>query len=632
MVDRSDRRSGADAITVAREDSPPPRERRRWLPLAVAVAAVVLFAAIAGSLGGDDGAEETTTTTTAPDLAGGGAAEDSTTTTTSTLPATLEERLPGFDGIVAMAVRSDSGGTSILWGSTERQARDHPLTATPDEASFDASGSWVAYRAFTDANPTLFVGLRTGTQRAESTAVTSAVWHPTVERVLAWVTRLPNDGRTVLLLGRVNARTGVLEVAGELTDLPEGTRLRAWGEWGLAVETMVDRIPVLTILATDGTPLAAAPVSLRGATADGLLLVESRLSTLATQIGALDDLGVILPGDALVLDIPADGAYVTDATLVPLQPDQVYPTAGGLALHPLGERVAYVENRGTFTAVTSYGLLSRRVPRITSIDRPARLIAYSGDGRYLMLQEVHADGGPGSVFLLDWNSGAWADLDTIDAEVVAAEMQPALAPGTTSTTTPPVEDASQSPEDAARDGVAPELAALPLDLRAEQLVRVEGGTGDFAVGHRGYSWVLARASQELQGLGDYGEILLLDQDDAIVKAYPMPGAIPTWILIDDSAVWSGRTGDGAVPDSTVVRIDRRSLEAEVLVVPAAFEGGTDWPAGWRVATPDRAADYARIVGFEPRVQGTPVDGSWVGPVVVDHPALLAWFDEVVSTP
>jgi hypothetical protein len=139
-----------------------------------------------------------------------------------------------------------------------------------------------------------------------------------------------------------------------------------------------------------------------------------------------------------------------------------------------------------------------------------------------------------------------------------------------STTSTPVlgnESSSQLPsqsEDAAhRDGVIPELARLPFDTRVESMAEVTAEEG---------TWVLSRASRELVdlsmpdgcGFGDltgtyptevictveYGEILLVDDKQQVTRAYPMPGAIPSWIYLTPTAVYAGRIGDGGLPDST----------------------------------------------------------------------------------
>lgn len=197
----------------------------------------------------------------------------------------------------------------------------------------------------------------------------------------------------------------------------------------------------------------------------------------------------------------------------------------------------------------------------------------------------------------------------------------------------PSQSPSQSPDAAQRDGVVPDLARLPLDIRSERLVEVDAAEG---------TWVLSRASRELIdmsaddgcGFGDlagtyptdvictaeYGEILLVDDTEQIVRAYPMPGAIPSWIHLTPTAVFAGRVGDGGLPDSTIVRIDRATLQAAVLVVPADSETGMEWPPRWNVASPEQAALYRSSVGFAPDMIGVPVT-SWIGDVVVDIEAV-----------
>lgn len=213
---------------------------------------------------------------------------------------------------------------------------------------------------------------------------------------------------------------------------------------------------------------------------------------------------------------------------------------------------------------------------------------------------------------------------------------PASTTSMASTTSTPVlgnESSSQLPsqsEDAAhRDGVIPELARLPFDTRVESMAEVTAEEG---------TWVLSRASRELVdlsmpdgcGFGDltgtyptevictveYGEILLVDDKQQVTRAYPMPGAIPSWIYLTPTAVYAGRIGDGGLPDSTLVRIDRTTLQATVMLVPAEFDGGTEWPPSWHIATPEQRDRYHTLVGFSPDMTGTPVT-SWIGDVVVN---------------
>jgi len=146
------------------------------------------------------------------------------------------------------------------------------------------------------------------------------------------------------------------------------------------------------------------------------------------------------------------------------------------------------------------------------------------------------------------------------------------------------EGPSQTSAEARRDGVVVVLAEFPFTERVEPLAEVptDGGT-----------WMLARPTRVvLQAAGsdgcldtdavdpeeaicvaEYGEVLLVDRAGRIVRAYPMPAAVPTWIAVVSGVVYAGRIGDGALPDSTLVRIDRRTLAAEVLAIQSSIEPG-----------------------------------------------------------
>lgn len=193
---------------------------------------------------------------------------------------------------------------------------------------------------------------------------------------------------------------------------------------------------------------------------------------------------------------------------------------------------------------------------------------------------------------------------------------------------------SQSPTDAVRDGVVDELALLPLAVRSRTLVSVPFGDK---------TWVLSRptvALNELAGenctIGDpggtwgrdvicpteYGEILLLNAAGRIDRAYPMPVVVPSWIHVTDDAVFAGRIGDGGVPFSSLVRIDRDTLEAAVIVSPP-FEG-VAVPlvfSYWRTATLDEATrGFSELVTYGPGSRGTRV-ATWIGVVGVDIPGV-----------
>ncbi len=202
--------------------------------------------------------------------------------------------------------------------------------------------------------------------------------------------------------------------------------------------------------------------------------------------------------------------------------------------------------------------------------------------------------------------------------------------------------ASQRKSDAERDGVIPELALLPVSIRVEPLVEENEDDG---------TWILARPTEDLINstiedeckLGDlpgtypvdvicvreYGEILLVDDQDQIARANPMPGAPPSWIHVTDAFVYAGKIGDGALPDSTLIRIDRVTQIATVVLIPAPKDGGQAWPGDWIIASDDLAAEYQSLVGTGPDARGTS-SNSWIGMVSVDLDGIDRLIDAAVN--
>ncbi len=180
------------------------------------------------------------------------------------------------------------------------------------------------------------------------------------------------------------------------------------------------------------------------------------------------------------------------------------------------------------------------------------------------------------------------------------------------------EGPSQTPAAARRDGVVPALAELPFALRVRPLVEVPAEEGTWILAAPTEAVELAASaegcrfgdtdaadSEEVICVSEYGEALLVDGAGAIVKAYPMPAAPPDWIALGPGAVYAGRIGDGGLPDSTLVRIDRGTLEAVVLVIPNPSEPlaestgrarGT-WPPPHRPSTTTNScgSDRRRVV-------------------------------------
>lgn len=168
-----------------------------------------------------------------------------------------------------------------------------------------------------------------------------------------------------------------------------------------------------------------------------------------------------------------------------------------------------------------------------------------------------------------------------------------------STATPvgprPAERASQSPADARRDGVVPEVAALPYGARVKALstVRIDDDTWAISrLASRGQALVGCERSPDEGRYGidfvcgsEYGEVLKLD-GRRIARAFPLPSEPPQFIAITEDAVYCARQGDGALSDSMVCRIDRRTDEWIVRLFPAptedAWVDGEELPTGWSV--------------------------------------------------
>lgn len=201
---------------------------------------------------------------------------------------------------------------------------------------------------------------------------------------------------------------------------------------------------------------------------------------------------------------------------------------------------------------------------------------------------------------------------------------------------PRLDQPSQSPEDAERDHVVPALAALPLAQRAEAQrwfvtgegtwalatgVAPAGGEGDACAigdpaGTRGVDWICP---------SDYGEILLVDHEGRVLHAYPMPGVKPTWFWATEEAIYAGRTGDGAAPTSTLVRIDRTTYESQVLVFPHPGSTQERVLPNWSEAPAGAVIGDLVRVGDETPDDSRTLVNSWIGVTSIDLPAIEQLF-------
>lgn len=181
--------------------------------------------------------------------------------------------------------------------------------------------------------------------------------------------------------------------------------------------------------------------------------------------------------------------------------------------------------------------------------------------------------------------------------------------------------ASQSPDEAKRDGVAAEVAALSYRDRvvATSRVRIDDET-----------WLVSRPSGPGQaqigcdeegrghpGIGrvcgaEYGELLKVD-GKRIVRAYPFPSVPPQHIAITEDAVFCGRHGDGELADAMLCRVDLGTLEPTVRVFPsetdsawAATDG--ELPDGWTVD--DEQLEIRKLVADDGGVWAQSFEGGW----------------------
>lgn len=182
---------------------------------------------------------------------------------------------------------------------------------------------------------------------------------------------------------------------------------------------------------------------------------------------------------------------------------------------------------------------------------------------------------------------------------------------------------SQSPTDAARDGVIPEVAALPLVERVGVTSIAATDEGVWVASRMprpacalGEQWTCAEEDlvlgdvDEPWGTGhvsrtDYGELLLFDTSfTTILRAYPLPFTAPNGVngerlVIADDAVYFSHQGDGGLPDSITVRIDRATLDPFARFRPSDIDGWSggpdDLPYDWWVLDPTAAVGVVHAV-------------------------------------
>jgi len=150
---------------------------------------------------------------------------------------------------------------------------------------------------------------------------------------------------------------------------------------------------------------------------------------------------------------------------------------------------------------------------------------------------------------------------------------------------------SQTPAEAARDGVVPELAAYPYGLRVKALLEVEAEEGTWVLADLHAGGGLPERIGDDEGVWprdyvsryDYGETLLTDGAGRILKAWPMPDLGPSWILVTDDRVYVGREQGSCGLASTILRIDRTTLETDRVAFSRSGDLHPYVLPGWHVA-------------------------------------------------
>jgi hypothetical protein len=185
----------------------------------------------------------------------------------------------------------------------------------------------------------------------------------------------------------------------------------------------------------------------------------------------------------------------------------------------------------------------------------------------------------------------------------------------------PAERPSQSAADAKRDAIVPQVAALPYAARVDALSTVRIDDERWAISRipmRSLARVGCEGPQDADyGVdyvcgSEYGELLQLD-GKKIVRAYAMPGIPPEHIAITEDAVYCARQGDGALSDSTVCRVDRRTHELTLRVFPAAdtkawVDDAEQVPDGWTLDT--EALEVNKFAVDDAGVWAKAYKGAW----------------------
>ncbi len=278
------------------------------------------------------------------------------------------------------------------------------------------------YETYNGATTSLHIGPTTGGQPAAFVGVRGAQWHPTRPGQAAWVAQLPTDSHPSLYTATVGPSFGSVTSAEQLSELPEGARLGAFGDWGYAIEWPLEFLletegeqdfvfsaGALTILDTAGVPQRTTVADLVAHGGEGTLLVIPRDA--GFDISPYVD--PALTGDVVVIPGAID---VVDETLTSLGVGFRITPEGTHFVSPDGEWLVEVVTReGGLIDVTAHGIRSSRT-RSRGFPGPARPIGLASDGVHLLLQDLQTN----ELVMFGWDQGTLYRVPVSQGTVSAA--------------------------------------------------------------------------------------------------------------------------------------------------------------------------------------------------------------------
>lgn len=395
------------------EDVPVPARRSRWwAPLGLTAALVVAFSLLVAVFNGSgepasDATDTTTpfgaTTTTAP----------TTSSTTTTAPPALA--IPDLTRGARVVLFNGANGVLEQWSPGARAARTTRINERPDVVEFDPSSELIALVEF---EPAVAGSLHTGSTPAslqtQFVNVTSAAWHATTPRAIAFLATLPFEDEISLLTAVIDPPEFELAELRRVATVSERMTLVAWGDWGFAFADSEDGaldvdgrpfvpIPTFTVLDPSGAVELGGDGTLVDVTPDGDLLVANAIEP---RDGAGTTRIVALVGSRVELwDRAADGLTVTALT----------PWAFGVL--PDGDSIVSLtlpNPRLTEVTVASPGR-STTFP----IEGALRPVEVTGNGRFVVLDDITA----AELVVIDLREGETHRLPVGPGRVVAVDIR-----------------------------------------------------------------------------------------------------------------------------------------------------------------------------------------------------------------